>query len=124
MNSNSYSKKTIKLSENCSIFNPLLVIYCTVRNNLNQAHKLNCIAENEEFTYEPIFNQVRMGFHRISGIKENTIEEIEKLLLTRPYTYFSRELKTTALPPTKKPALPTTLQQPEKIGSFLPFFYS
>ncbi len=33
--------------------------------------------ENEEFIYESIFNQVRMGFLSVSEIKENIIEEIE-----------------------------------------------
>ncbi|WP_405207094.1 DUF6891 domain-containing protein [Aquimarina sp. LLG6339-5] len=35
------------------------------------------MTENEEFIYESIFNQVRMGFLSISEIKENIIEEIE-----------------------------------------------
>ncbi len=35
------------------------------------------MTENEEFIYESIFNQVRMGFLSIPEIKENIIEEIE-----------------------------------------------
>lgn len=35
------------------------------------------MTENEEFIYESIFNQVRMGFLSILEIKENIIEEIE-----------------------------------------------
>jgi hypothetical protein len=35
------------------------------------------MTENEEFIYESIFNQVRMGFLSVSEIKENIIEEIE-----------------------------------------------
>ena len=35
------------------------------------------MTENEEFIYESIFNQVRMGFLSIDDIKENIIEEIE-----------------------------------------------
>ncbi len=35
------------------------------------------MTENEEFIYESIFNQVRMGFLSITEIKENIIEEIE-----------------------------------------------
>lgn len=35
------------------------------------------MTENEEFIYESIFNQVRMGFLSISEIKENIIAEIE-----------------------------------------------
>ncbi|OIV39817.1 DUF6891 domain-containing protein [Flavobacterium johnsoniae] len=35
------------------------------------------MTENEEFIYESIFNQVRMGFLSIDEIKENIIEEIE-----------------------------------------------
>ncbi len=35
------------------------------------------MTENEEFIYESIFNQVRMGFLSIDDIKENIMEEIE-----------------------------------------------
>lgn len=35
------------------------------------------MTENEEFIYESIFNQVRMGFLSILEIKENIIEEIQ-----------------------------------------------
>ena len=35
------------------------------------------MTENEEFIYESIFNQVRMGFLSVSEIQENIIEEIE-----------------------------------------------
>lgn len=35
------------------------------------------MTENEEFIFESIYNQVRMGFTSISEIKENIIEEIE-----------------------------------------------
>jgi len=35
------------------------------------------MTENEEFIYESIYNQVRMGFLSVSEIKENIIEEIE-----------------------------------------------
>ncbi len=35
------------------------------------------MTENEEFIYESIFNQVRMGFLSTEEIKENIIEEIE-----------------------------------------------
>lgn len=35
------------------------------------------MTENEEFIYESIFNQVRMGFLSIDHIKENIMEEIE-----------------------------------------------
>jgi len=35
------------------------------------------MTENEEFIYESIFNQIRMGFHSIEDIKESVIEEIE-----------------------------------------------
>jgi hypothetical protein len=38
--------------------------------------KIN-MTENEEYIYESIFNQVRMGFFSISEIKENIIEAIE-----------------------------------------------
>jgi len=35
------------------------------------------MTENEEFIYESIFNQVRMGFLSIDDIKDNIMEEIE-----------------------------------------------
>ena len=35
------------------------------------------MTENEEFIFESIYNQVRMGFTSIAEIKENIIEEIE-----------------------------------------------
>ncbi|MFT3705544.1 MAG: hypothetical protein QM802_24455 [Agriterribacter sp.] len=35
------------------------------------------MTENEDFIYESIVSQVRMGFRPIVGIKENIIEEIE-----------------------------------------------
>ena len=35
------------------------------------------MSENEEFIYESIFNQVRMGFLAIEEIKESVLEEIE-----------------------------------------------
>ncbi|SHM28877.1 DUF6891 domain-containing protein [Flavobacterium chilense] len=39
--------------------------------------KGNKMTENEEFIYESIFNQVRMGFLSLDEIKENILEEIE-----------------------------------------------
>ncbi|WP_239774518.1 hypothetical protein [Tenacibaculum finnmarkense] len=35
------------------------------------------MTENEEFIFESIYTQVRIGFSSISEIKENIIEEIE-----------------------------------------------
>jgi hypothetical protein len=35
------------------------------------------MTENEEFIYDSIFSQIRMGFISLSDIKENIIEEIE-----------------------------------------------
>ncbi|SFD17570.1 DUF6891 domain-containing protein [Flavobacterium phragmitis] len=35
------------------------------------------MTENEEFIYESIFNQVRMGFLSVDDIKDNIMEEIE-----------------------------------------------
>ena len=35
------------------------------------------MTENEEFIFESIYNQIRMGFLSIEEIKENIIEEIE-----------------------------------------------
>jgi hypothetical protein len=35
------------------------------------------MTENEEFIYESIFNQVRMGFYSVPEIKENIVEEIK-----------------------------------------------
>ena len=35
------------------------------------------MTENQEFIYESIFNQVRMGFSSIEEIQESTLEEVE-----------------------------------------------
>ncbi|MEO7978677.1 MAG: hypothetical protein ABI657_16145, partial [Flavobacterium sp.] len=35
------------------------------------------MTENEQFIYESIFNQVRMGFLSLDEIQENITEEIE-----------------------------------------------
>jgi len=36
------------------------------------------MTENEQFIFDSIYNQIRIGFTSISEIKENIIEEIEE----------------------------------------------
>jgi len=50
----------------------LLGLSCTANKNVKKQ-----MSENEEFIYQSIYNQIRMGFHSIDEIKANVIEEIE-----------------------------------------------